>query len=62
MRITIKHRGQITIPAKLRKQLLLQPGDLLEVEVKGGALVCTPLEVLVRREEAGEEARAESSS
>jgi len=49
MRVTIKERGQITIPARVRKDLMLSPGDLLEVEVRGGSLVLTPLEVGVRQ-------------
>ncbi len=47
-RVVIKDRGQLTIPAKLRKSLGLMAGDLLEVEIRGGYIVLKPLEVLER--------------
>lgn len=60
-RISLKARGQITIPAKLRKDLMLRTGDLLEMEVKGGHIILKPLAVVEREpdreveaEEAGE--------
>ena len=47
-RVILKDRGQLTIPAKLRKNLGLRAGDLLEVEVRGGYIVLKPLEVQER--------------
>lgn len=47
-RVILKDRGQLTIPAKLRKILGLRVGDLLEVQVRGGYIVLKPLEVLER--------------
>ena len=47
-RVILKNRGQLTIPAKLRKSLGLTEGDLLEVEVRGGYIILKPLEVLER--------------
>lgn len=47
-RISVKARGQITIPAKLRKDLMLRAGDLLEIEVRGGHIILKPLAVVER--------------
>jgi AbrB family looped-hinge helix DNA binding protein len=48
IRVVLKDRGQLTIPAKLRKILGLRVGDLLEIEVRGGYIVLKPLDVLER--------------
>jgi len=45
-RVTLKERGQITIPSKLRKKLMLKPGDLLEIEIKEGHIILKPLQVI----------------
>ncbi len=58
-RVVIKDRGQLTIPAKLRKSLGLMAGDLLEVEVRGGYIVLKPLEVLERGADRAEESPEE---
>ncbi len=55
-RVILKDRGQVTIPAKLRKQLMLRPGDLLEIGVEGGYIILKPLDVVEREVD-----RAESS-
>ena len=47
-RVTLKERGQVTIPSKLRKKLMLKPGDLLEMEVKEGHIILKPLQVIER--------------
>lgn len=47
-RVTLKERGQITIPSKLRKKLMLKPGDLLEMEVREGHIILKPLQVTER--------------
>jgi len=56
-RVIIKSRGQLTIPAKIRKVLGLDAGDLLEIEVSRGRIVLIPLQVVQRRSE-GEEGRS----
>jgi len=58
-RVVLKDRGQLTIPAKLRKSLGLRAGDLLEVEVRGGYIVLKPLEVLERGADRVEESPGE---
>lgn len=55
-RAILKERGQITIPAKLRKILTLKSGDILEVEVRGGCLVLKPLQLVERQVETEEDA------
>ncbi|MFQ5988661.1 MAG: AbrB/MazE/SpoVT family DNA-binding domain-containing protein [Candidatus Methylomirabilales bacterium] len=47
-RVILKERGQVTIPAKLRKSLMLETGDLLEIEVRGTYIVLKPLQVMER--------------
>lgn len=39
MKAIVSEKGQVTIPQKLREQLGLKPGEVLEFEAKGGALV-----------------------
>ncbi len=41
MKTTVSEKGQITIPKKLRQQLGIRPGDVLEFEEEGGRLVGT---------------------
>lgn len=43
-RIVLKSRGQVTLPAKVRKLLRLEEGDILELTVEAGRIVLTPLE------------------
>lgn len=53
-RVIVKGRGQVTIPAKVRKTLGLDAGDLLQVEVSRGRIILIPLQVVQRiREEEG---------
>jgi len=56
-RVILKGRGQITIPAKIRKHLRLGAGDLLRIEVSRGKIVLIPLQVVERASE-GEQARS----
>jgi AbrB family looped-hinge helix DNA binding protein len=63
-RVILKGRGQITIPAKIRKHLGLDAGDLLRIELSRGRIVLIPLQVLERPSEgepgrSSEEAKAE---
>jgi AbrB family looped-hinge helix DNA binding protein len=55
--VVLKDRGQLTIPAKLRKILTLRSGDILEVEVREGYIILKPLEVVERPAERGEDSR-----
>jgi AbrB family looped-hinge helix DNA binding protein len=48
MRIILKDRGQVTIPARVRKELRLESGDILEVQVRDGDIILKPLEVVER--------------
>ena len=42
-RVTLKEKGQITIPAQLREQLSARVGDVFDVQIEGGKLVFAPL-------------------
>jgi antitoxin PrlF len=44
--LTVSSRGQITLPANLRKRLGIRPGGVLSAEEKGGELVLRPAVVL----------------
>ena len=61
--VTVKTKYQVTIPRKLREELGIDTGDLLEAEVQDGKIVLTPKEVIdrdaafARMEEIGKEAR-----
>jgi AbrB family looped-hinge helix DNA binding protein len=39
MKTTVSEKGQITIPKKVREQLGLRPGSILEVSASGGRLL-----------------------
>lgn len=42
----VSPRGQVTLPASVRKALGLKPGDILLVEVEEGRVVLEPARVL----------------
>lgn len=44
--LVVSGRGQITLPAKLRKRLGIEPGGILIAEEKDGALVLRPAMVM----------------
>ena len=46
--IKVNDRFQITLPAKLREQLALEIGDLLEAEVQNGTLTLSPKTLIDR--------------
>ena len=46
--VTVKTKYQVTIPRKLREELGIDTGDLLEAEVQDGKIVLTPKEVIDR--------------
>ncbi len=61
--VTVKTKYQVTLPRKLREELGIDTGDLLEAEVQDGKIILTPKEVVDRKaafarlQEIGEEAR-----
>jgi AbrB family looped-hinge helix DNA binding protein len=44
--LIVSSRGQVTLPAALRKRLGIRPGDVLIVEDRDGELVFKPAAVL----------------
>jgi len=40
--VNLSSRGQITVPAKVRKAAGVEPGDPLAISVEGGRIVITP--------------------
>jgi len=45
----IQHKGQVTIPTRLREQAGLNKGDVVEFTYQGGKIVITPKMVIDRR-------------
>lgn len=48
METTLSSKGQLVLPAKVRKQLGLAQGERLTIEVRGGAVVLRPAKQLRR--------------
>ncbi len=48
--VTVKPKFQVTIPAKLRRELDLREGGLLEATVVGDGILFRPKEVVERKE------------
>jgi len=46
--VKIKQKFQVTIPAKIREQLHLEEGELLEATTRGSTIVLTPKAVVNR--------------
>jgi AbrB family looped-hinge helix DNA binding protein len=46
--VTVKQKGQMTIPAEIRDQLQIKRGDLLEATTDGKAIILTPKAVVDR--------------
>lgn len=46
--VRVKGKFQVTLPAKVRKELNLKEGDLLEAQIKAGSIVLSP-RVIERR-------------
>ena len=44
--VRVQEKGQVTLPANLRRKLGIKKGDLVTVEEKNGGLLITPQEVL----------------
>ena len=51
--VTVKEKFQVTIPAKVRHQVTLHVGDILEASVEEGAIVLRPKAVVDRAALAG---------
>lgn len=49
MIVTLGSRATLTLPAELRRALALKAGDPIEISVKDGTLVLTPVAVVPRR-------------
>jgi AbrB family looped-hinge helix DNA binding protein len=54
-RVRVKHKGQVTIPQELRKELGIEEGAILEITTEDGALVLKPAPRLEAGEPVGEE-------
>ena len=46
--VTVKDKFQVTIPAKLRDQVAISVGDILEATIEQGAIVLRPKAVVDR--------------
>ncbi len=46
--VTVKDKFQVTIPARLRDEVTLHVGDILEASIEGGAIVLRPKAVIDR--------------
>jgi AbrB family looped-hinge helix DNA binding protein len=44
--VKLKSKGQMTLPVEIRRELELEQGDLLDVEVTNGKIVLTPKAVV----------------
>ncbi len=49
MKARVSKRGDIVIPSALAKQIACKPGDRLEIDVKAGRIVVSPLRKKSRR-------------
>ncbi len=46
MLLTLRKNAQITIPARIRKALHLEEGDILEAEAREGAIILRPKKLI----------------
>lgn len=46
--VKVQHKGQVTIPSRLRSQAGIAEGDLVEASFQGGKIVLTPKLVIDR--------------
>ena len=60
--ITMRDRGEVTIPGDIRKALALEPGTVLEAHAEGGRIVLEAREFVSRTAETLDEMLAESLS
>ena len=47
--VTIKTKGQVTLPARLRAEIGLQIGDILEATIEKGKITLTPKSIIDKR-------------
>jgi len=47
--VQVKTKGQLTLPSAIRKQMKLNVGDLLKVDVQAGKITLSPQTVIDRR-------------
>ena len=43
--LTVRERGQITLPFKFRKELGIEEDSILTITMRGGKMILTPLSV-----------------
>jgi AbrB family looped-hinge helix DNA binding protein len=48
--VRVKHKGQVTLPAELRKQFHLEEGDYLEAEAVEAGILFKPVSVMDREQ------------
>lgn len=63
MIVTLGSRATLTLPAELRRALALEAGQPIEITIKDGSLVLTPVAVVPRRwrlSPSGEDKEAEA--
>lgn len=53
--VKLKQKGQMTLPAELRRALSLKEGDLLEANVENGKVVLSPKALVDRERQAAVE-------
>jgi len=46
---TVSTKGQVVVPARIRRKLGLQPGDSLEARIEGPHIVLTPRKARSRK-------------
>ena len=54
-RVRVKHKGQVTIPQELRRELGIEEGAILEITKENDKLVLKPLPPIEPGEPVGEE-------
>ena len=42
MKIAVREKGRVTLPARVREAMALQEGDVLDVALENGSIVLTP--------------------
>jgi AbrB family looped-hinge helix DNA binding protein len=47
--VTLKEKGQLTIPAAVREQISAHKGDVFEVAVTNGNIVLKPQDIVARK-------------
>ena len=46
MEVSLREKGRITIPARIRRALGLREGDRLQLSAEGGAIILKPKEIV----------------